>query len=483
MAYIINHYSSSVPNVNPIITTVQDGTVDNTLDIKLIGKDVPNYGEIQNENFVFLLENFAGNGVPPRPIRGQLWFNTGSKSLRVYDGDGWKDVGGVTPANTAPANSTDGSLWYNTTTKQLFVWDGNNSKYVVIGPHLVPGKGTTRFESKSISEAGSNSSHAAIVGFANGTPITILSNDRFDLATNEVELGGNFSSLRPGINLADTNSAGVSTTYKFWGTASDSDMLGGKPASNYLLSDNLSFGNEGFTIGGLRIYIDATTSRPTIQNVTGDSIVFRTTTNSVSNTPLILSGNSILPGLNNDSNIGSAVAKFNTVYATAFDGTATTASTLKLNQVSYAPSVRPTADTVAVRSNDGNIEANLFVGVATSARFADLAEKYLTDQEYPTGTVMMIGGDAEVTASIPDNRAIGVISEYPGYMMNCDLDGGQYVALKGRVPVKVIGPVEKGDELVAHFNGCAIVGTAKVFAIALQDNTNEGVKLVEALIL
>ena len=115
--------------------------------------------------------------------------------------------------------------------------------------------------------------------------------------------------------------------------------------------------------------------------------------------------------------------------------------------------------------------------------FQYLAEKYLTDAEYPTGTVMMIGGESEVTASTIGSRGIGVISEYPGYRMNCDLEGGQYVALKGRVPVKIIGAVRKGDELSAHDNGCAIASSAKVFAIALNDNTNEDVKLVEALIL
>jgi hypothetical protein len=68
-------------------------------------------------------------------------------------------------------------------------------------------------------------------------------------------------------------------------------------------------------------------------------------------------------------------------------------------------------------------------------------------------------------------------------MMNKDLEGGTYIALKGRVPVKVYGPVNKGDELVAGNNGCAVKGENKVFAMALESSNDTGIKLVEALVL
>jgi hypothetical protein len=68
-------------------------------------------------------------------------------------------------------------------------------------------------------------------------------------------------------------------------------------------------------------------------------------------------------------------------------------------------------------------------------------------------------------------------------MMNSELEGGTYIALKGRVPVKVHGPVKKGDELVAGFGGVAVRGNNKVFAVALEDNDNPEVKLIEAVVL
>ena len=69
MAYTINKYNTDQ------LTIVQDGTLDQTTDIKLVGKNYAGYGEIQNENFVFLLENFAGANQPPRAIKGQIWGN------------------------------------------------------------------------------------------------------------------------------------------------------------------------------------------------------------------------------------------------------------------------------------------------------------------------------------------------------------------------------------------------------------------------
>jgi hypothetical protein len=139
----------------------------------------------------------------------------------------------------------------------------------------------------------------------------------------------------------------------------------------------------------------------------------------------------------------------------------------------------------------GNIGAtggyfNTIFATATTALYADLAEKYLADQDYDTGTVLSVGGDAEVTACTIGDRAIGAVSENPAYRMNDGLANGTFVALKGRVPVKVIGPVRKGQRLVAHNSGCAIaVGsyTSDVFAVALENSDDVNVKLIEVVIL
>jgi hypothetical protein len=96
---------------------------------------------------------------------------------------------------------------------------------------------------------------------------------------------------------------------------------------------------------------------------------------------------------------------------------------------------------------------------ATSAQYADLAEKFLADQPYAPGTVLVFGGKQEVTQSVTDqdHRVAGVVSTNPSYIMNSGLNGNYAVelALQGRVPCYVVGPVEKGDLLVSTANGRA----------------------------
>jgi len=133
---------------------------------------------------------------------------------------------------------------------------------------------------------------------------------------------------------------------------------------------------------------------------------------------------------------------------------------------------------------NGNVKATFFIGTATSAQYADLAEKFLPETDYEIGTVVMIGGSAEITdtKSVTD-VAIGVISGMPAFMMNETLAGGQYVALKGRVPVKAVYTVRKGDILVPGPNGIAQSGVRTSnnrFGVAISD-WSDG--FVEAIIL
>jgi hypothetical protein len=184
--------------------------------------------------------------------------------------------------------------------------------------------------------------------------------------------------------------------------------------------------------------------------------------------------------------VGSTPLKFNNVYAEYFKGRADEAIALMVSSVPYTASVASSNDTIVARTSTGQINASQFNGLATSAQYADLAEKYLTDTEYEVGTVLSVGGEKEVTACNWSQRAIGVVSENPAFKMNSELEGGTYVALKGRVPVKVIGRIKKGDELIAANNGCAMMAVphaSRVFAVALETSDDESVKLIECVIL
>ena len=156
------------------------------------------------------------------------------------------------------------------------------------------------------------------------------------------------------------------------------------------------------------------------------------------------------------------------------------------NTVAVDATSANTGSKVVARDSSGNFSAGVITATATAARYADLAEKYATDTDYEYGTVVVFGGEKEVTVTSESNSAkvAGVISTDPAYMMNKDAEG-QYVALRGRVPCKVIGPVAKGDVLVTssrpgfaqraddpHFVGVACyVGKA----ISSIDTPSEGV--------
>ena len=139
------------------------------------------------------------------------------------------------------------------------------------------------------------------------------------------------------------------------------------------------------------------------------------------------------------------------------------------------------------------VYAVTFEGTATSAQYADLAEKYVSDKDYDVGTVMIFGGAKEVTQSAKQNcpAIAGVVSTDPAFLMNKDLEGGIILALRGRVPVKVTGAVRKGDVLIcsntpghaeaAPFKGYHVTGPSMI-GIAISEHLSSGTGVVEAQI-
>jgi hypothetical protein len=568
MPYSIDKYNGTT------IAVVEDGTIDSTLDIKLIGKNYAGYGEVQNENFVHLLENFAGGSAPPRPISGQIWYDTTTKKIKFYDAASarWRTAGGAesTAGPTGPIGLGQGDFWFETINKQLYVYDG--TAYVLVGPQGVGGLGTTQMKSVSVTDTVAGT-HGIIQAFVDGDIVFVVSTDSFTLSTASATTMPGFGIIKSGITLANTNNVDGITDLgvdskpldTVWGTVSNSLLLDGFSAADFVQNTGtvnfsvlVHFSDLGYTVGDsddLEVKIDTDGITPIFKTSINNTIKFQTynaLTPTIPNTPLTLVGANILPGVDNVTNLGSSSFKFKDVYGTTFSGTAAQSDKLKVGVVYADAAVASTADTVvvrtaagainatsflgnastattattatqadslqvgagvyrtasvsspdagdantiAVRNGDGDLCATIFRGTATAALFADLAEKYLADNEYEIGTVVTVGGAQEVTACQMGDRAFGAVSGSPAFMMNEGLVGGTYIALKGRVPVKVIGAVVKGDKLIAASNGCA--GPARVllqnlpvragnfpdtFAIALESSDDEGVKLIEAIII
>ena len=494
MSYRITHYNGA------LITLINDGTVDNTLDITLVGKNYAGYGTIQNDNFVYLLENFANTIPPVSPISGQIWFDSGNKKLKFYDGNKFRTTGGAEIGTSEPSGLTIGDFWWDTANNQLHAYTG--SGFALIGPQIVAGSGTTEMLTTSVKD-NVGSTHSIIEAVINGnTEIIISSDESYVLDTTLNPIAG-FTTIHKGITLAYSNptTGELLSDDRFWGTAANSERLGGYDAASFVQAgianfiDAVNFADVGFYIGSgnngtPKLWVhNANATTPTIANIYNDTINFSTFPNSVTTPCLTLKGADILPGIGGTSNLGSNSSAFSTVYGNTFTGISAKSQMLQVGSSStYVSSdTAATANTVAVRNGSGDVYARYFQGTATNARYADLAEKYLADAEYDVGTVVCIGGDAEVTAAVAGSSAIGVVSDKPAYLMNMDLEGGTIVALKGRVPVKILGPVTKGDFLIscgAGYGKTDAEGTgARQFGVALESSSDSGIKLVECLIL
>jgi len=153
-----------------------------------------------------------------------------------------------------------------------------------------------------------------------------------------------------------------------------------------------------------------------------------------------------------------------------------------------------TANTIVKRDGSGNFAAGTITATATNAQYADLAENYVADADYEPGTVLIIGGEHEVTESNEAGsfKIIGVVSTDPAHLMNSNCEGEHIVAvaLRGRVPCKVTGNVNKGDIIVSGpMNGHGMVAPEinnvnglQIIGRALESKLDAGTGIVEIIV-
>ena len=323
--------------------------------------------------------------------------------------------------------------------------------------------------------------------FSAGTGVTISSGQvsigqavgtTSNVSFNNVTATGNFFGNLTG-NV--TGNAGTATTLatsrniggvSFNGSASI-DLPGVNTAGNQNTTGNAGTATKWATARTITLTGDVT-------GVSGDfdgsgNLSFATT----------IAANSVALGTDTTGNYVASVA--NGAYITGGSaGSEGATLTLAVDATTTA-----TASKVAARDASGDLYAAIFQGTASSARYADLAERYEADAILEPGTVVCFGGEKEITACDHENdhAVAGVVSTDPAYMMNSaagNNDTHPYIALTGRVPVKVVGPVAKGDLLVASSvkghamaNNNAKAGTIIGKAIGSSDN---GESVVEALI-
>jgi hypothetical protein len=486
MAYQIDRYNRE------LLTVVEDGTLDQTTDLRFIGKNYAGYGEIHNENFLFLLENFSNANPPPKALSGQAWYDSSERKLKFFDGTSWRSTGGSEVSMSAPVGLSVGDFWWDNGNDQLYVYNG--FEFILIGPQDA-GDGLTQMVSQEVNDT-NITPRSVIVSYVNDTPISIFSPTEFEISDQE-ELSGPFDRISRGITLRDSSDGVTTSAYRFKGTATNADKLNNRLASEFVTVANPDFVNQittgidGMLIGGSFSFSAETGGsepvRGVISNTSGaeNEIQFKANnSNDASIHSVSITSEGIFPAIGDTFDLGSQSLPFRGIYASSFEGgPALKADTLKISAGTYlSASVTAVPNTIVARSSNNVIFANEFNGTATNARYADLAEKYTTDVEYPTGTVMAVGGTAETTEAQSDSVAIGVVSADPAFLMNSGSEG-QALALKGRVPVRVVGEIKKGESVFAANNGVASsIPSVSLVGVALEDKLGESEGLVECVL-
>lgn len=372
--------------------------------------------------------------------------------LKVFNGSIFKNLGGGAASSTAPTSNVTGDLWYDSVNGQLKVWNG--SAFILVGPASSIGAGTSGTVVDVVTD-NVGTDHIVVKLFVEDDLIATISKDA--TFTPASALAG-FPTISPGLQLSTTVS-----NAKFKGTSTDSELLDGIDSTAFLsaVSNDTTSGTLGvLNDNGLRVGVDSDFSVTVsgtdvlLSNTTQDGdINFRVNDGGTTVTVLNIDGatSSVRPGGNLTVNLGTTTLRFNTIYADVFDGRATTAA------------------------------------------YADLAERFEADQPYPAGTVVELGGEAEITlANEPlSERVFGVISEKAAYLMNARAGSDEThppVAMSGRVPVRVVGRVNKGDRLVSAGMGLAKAAASNeatafnVIGRALESKATDGEGTIEAIV-
>jgi hypothetical protein len=316
MAYQIDRYNGT------FLVSIDDQTINSTAtDLRLVGRNYSGYGEIQNENLLHLLENFANTSAPPRAILGQLWYDSVNKKIKVYDGTKFKLVGGAESSANAPSGLAVGDFWWDNQNEQINVWNG--TEFVVVGPERSPAYGNTSALPAVVKD--SVGTDQQIIKFqVGGEVIAIISRAEFTL-NNVLNPITGFLQITPGINFINSAITGeTSSVHRFKGTASNSERLGGFLVTDFLrtgstrFDSQISFSDNGLKVGDqddFRIRILSGNS-PTIESTSNQSIIIRISNNDTDiRDVVVVKRTGIEPGSTGLYDLGSVAAKWKTVNA------------------------------------------------------------------------------------------------------------------------------------------------------------------------
>lgn len=223
MAYVINKTNGQQ------LLILADGTLDTSTSLFLIGKNYPGYGELQQENFIRLLESGANNTAPVAPLAGQLWYDTSTSKLKIFDGSAFKSIGSTVSA-AAPTGAIAGDSWWDTVNDQLKVYDG--AAWQLVGPAYSKLDGRTGALVETLYD-GSGNRHLVITNFVSNVRTSITSQD--SEFTPNVTISG-FPTIKPGYNYNN----GTGTPFTISRSTAGSMVITNGATANISLQANVN---------------------------------------------------------------------------------------------------------------------------------------------------------------------------------------------------------------------------------------------------
>ena len=477
--------------------SIAPGTTNTTsTSLTLVGKNFPGYGQYLMQNFADLLENFNSTTAPNNPVIGQLWWDASSQLLKVYRGTAWNGIANTSIGSSAPTPARQGDLWWDTSTGQLKGYSG--SIWNVIGPANTADQGVSGAVVETITDntgaTDGSQKHVVVKFYISQVLVAVLSQD--PVFTPLIALTG-FSTIKPGFNLSSTI-----PNLLYHGTAQNALTLGNVSASSFAqLTGTSPFtaaqtisNNNGLTVGALgELTLTATTGAARItSSVNNNNLDFFANVNGVSTRIMSISPGSTQTNVTITSNTalgpatGVATRKYvdDSIIGLGLGGSG--------GNTTFGANVVPSANVTYDLGSTTGWWNNIY-GTAIHARYADVAERFAIDTPQPPGTVVELGGVNEVCAvgeELSEN-ILGVISTNAAYLMNSGAGSDAThppIAVSGRVPVRVIGKVKKGDRLVSAGNGLARAGARNeispwnVIGRALTSKTTDDEGIIEATV-
>ncbi len=418
MAYTINKTDGTE------LVVITDGTRDTSTSLQLFGKSFSGFGEGLNENLVKLLENAANSSAPSTPLRGELWFDTSTNQLKVYDGSSFKPTGGAKSQASAPSNPSAGDIWHDSTNDQLYVYTG--SAFLLVGPVYTKGQTLSGFSIETLASSGGNKVVASM--YAGNTRVAILSKETF---TPSVSQSG-FAEIKAGLTLNSTlgavfegtNTQAANIDVSSTSNASATVIAGGnflRADANDTTTGSLTVDNNtGVIVGDSQELTISVDSNNVIMAQTAQDKDFSFTINDggVTKTPLAFAG---------------STGNITLTGVTGITGDVTITGNLNVSGEYNATSVNVnTYDDAFIKLNNGNSETDSGLIVETSD--TDDARLFydVDENEWVAGENQSYSPIIRLADTVADGNA-NSNNRYFKYVCSYNRSGGYFWKSLGRI--------------------------------------------------